>query len=336
MWHDNLSYLDQITLRELEEALDYHTREKIKTDRYTEFSWSVTRHQTFIRCKRQYYLSYYGSRRVREANNKAVSAIWWLKQVTSLESWIGTVIHQVARQAIQSLLQRQPFSPEELARQATTIFREGVQASQRGMKHEDRWVILFHHVYPGDPPSLDRNVAEQAVVDLTHTLLESEAYALIKSMPLQAIREVDEAFQEFEMRDVPLLGRVRVFAIPDVLLYHNGRVHIIDWKTGDTEIAGIRDQAGVYRLYAHHQYKLPEEAIQVVIADLKQEGQSVEPPGGTPSLDEARALIRTSIQAMVEQMDDIEYNTATIKNFPMTDERTICRWCGFKRACWRS
>jgi hypothetical protein len=336
MWRDNLSYLDQITLDELEETLDYHTLEKVKPDRYSGFSWSVTRHQTFIRCKRQYYLSYYGSRRVREANDKVVSAVWWLKQVTSLESWIGTVIHQAARQAVQSHRQKQAVNPEELARQAISTFREGVQASQRGIKHEDRWVILFHHVYPSDPPSLDRDAAEQAVVDLTHTLLESEAYDLIKSMPSQAIREVDEAFQEFEMRDVPLLGRVRVFAIPDVLLYHEGQIHIIDWKTGDTETAGIHDQAGIYRLYAHYQYKLSEKDIRVVIADLGREGQSVDPPGGTPSLDEAKALIYASVQAMVEQMNDIEYNTVTIRNFPMTDDLSICQWCGFKRACWRN
>src|SRR5512135_586255 len=106
---DNLAILDDITLADLEHELDRHTREIVEPDRWMMFNWSVSRHQMFESCKRQYYLNYYGARRVREAKSKAVSAVWWLKQVRPLKTWLGTVIHHVARQAVSAHAHGQPL-----------------------------------------------------------------------------------------------------------------------------------------------------------------------------------------------------------------------------------
>lgn len=331
----NLKILERITLEQLESALDRHTREKIKVDRWTAFSWSASRHQMLERCSRQYYLNYYGARRVREANNEIVSAIWWLKQVTSLKAWIGTVIHHVARMAVEAHRDGKRISSGRLAETATQYYRDGVSASERGIKHDDQWVVLHEHIYPSEVFTLDHDAAEKQLVDLTHTLLESEAYGLISGTPPRDICEIDEPFQSFELPNVPALGTVRVFAIPDVLLYDGESIHIVDWKTGDVELASIRQQAGIYRLYAHHTYHLPEDAIHVSIADLGQRGESVKPPGGTPSIAEAAAFAHTSIAEMVARMEDVEYHTVPIRRFPMTDNLSFCQRCGFKRACWR-
>jgi hypothetical protein len=331
----NLAILDRITLDDLERALDKHTREKVPVDRWTAFSWSVSRHQMFTRCKRQYYLNYYGARRVREANSQVVSAVWWLKQVTSLRAWVGSVLHHAAGLAVNAYREGHKITPEDLASQARQYFHDGASASSRGAKHDRQWVVLFEHIYPDDPPSLDWHTAEKLVVDLTHVMLESDAYNFITSLPRHAVYEVDEPFQSFQLPGVPLLGDVRVFAIPDVLLHDGETIHIIDWKTGDVERPEIRDQAGIYRLYAHQRYDLPGEQVEVSFSALDSGGISVEAPGGTPSIEEARALAHASMRAMVEHMSDFEYNTVMIDDFPMTDDRSICRRCGFKRACWR-
>jgi hypothetical protein len=126
-----------------------------------------------------------------------------------------------------------------------------------------------------------------------------------------------------------------VFAIPDVLLYDGETIYIIDWKTGDVEREGIHHQAGIYRLYAHLKYDLPEESIRVAIADLDGGGGSVDPPGGVPGVAQATAFAYSSIEAMLQLMEDVEYNTAPIANFPRTDQLDLCHECGFKRACWR-
>jgi hypothetical protein len=342
---DNLEILDRIALAELEEALDVNTREKVEPDKWTAFSWSVSRHKMFEDCKRRYYLNYYGARRVREADSLAVSAIWWLKQVTLLRTWIGSVIHHVAGLAVQAHRDGKKVGEKELVDEALHYYHGGVLASERATKHDGQWVVLFEHLYPGDRFSIDRDAAEALVVDLARTFLESDAYGFIKSLPPQAVREVDPPFQSFELVDGTTTGPLRVFAIPDVLLHDAGAansgavnsasVYIIDWKTGDAAHEGIRWQAGVYRLYAQLAYNLPAESIHVAIADLENTGESIDPTGGVPSLDETRAFIRASAKAMLDRLDDVAYNTASVGNFPMTDNLETCQQCGFKRACWR-
>ncbi len=336
---DNLAALDTMSLADLEISLDLHTRERVPVTRYTAFSWSVQRHNVFERCKREYYLQYYATRRVVEANNRAVSAVWWLKQAIPLRVWIGQVLHHAAATAVCALRDGGEIGEDELTEQALTYYREGVEASRRGIKHDGAWRVLFEHIYPGEPYSIDRDRAEPLVIDLTHMLLESDAYQWLRRLPRTAIREVDPPFQSFELPDVPRLGRVRVFAIPDVLVLHEGKVHIIDWKTGDAEDQGIRHQAGVYRLYAHRTYRVPEDAINFVVAGLSG-GESGEPPGvrrltGAPGIAETEAFVRESIYNMVSCMEDVAHNTATIKAYPMTDDLTLCQRCGFRRACWR-
>ena len=330
----NLAALDRITLPELEETLNLHTLKQIPVDQWTEFSWSVSRHSLFDRCKRQYYLNYYGARRVREAQNEMVSAIWWLKQGITLKMWIGSVVHNVVQQAMRAYRDGQPMTHAEVLGLAVQLFHGGLIASERGSKHEGQWVVLMEHLYPDDKLLIDP-AAEQTLRELIHNFLTSESYALIRSLPAEAIYEIDESFQSFLMEGIPKLGSVRIFAIPDLLLMHNDVVTIIDWKTGDAERETIRYQAGVYRLYAHEAYNIPEYAINVQIVDLAYGGQVLEPPGGTPTLDETQEFITGSIASMVERMDYPMYNTVSIENFPMTDDLVLCQTCPFKRACWR-
>lgn len=332
---DNLSVLDTITLADLEHELDRHTREIVEPDRWMMFNWSVSRHHMFQDCKRQYYLNYYGARRVREAKSKIVSAVWWLKQVRPLKMWLGTVIHTIAKKAVQAHAGGQMIFDNVLVEEALEYHRGGVRASERGAKHDNQWVVLFEDIYPAEPQSIDHDQAEARVVDMARILLGSDAMGFVRTLPPEAVLEVDKEFQSFELAGITPRGSLTVFAIPDVLLVDGSGYYLIDWKTGDVEQEGIRDQAGVYRFYVHQQYGAPEESIHVAIADVGQSGESVEPPGGVPGLDETREFIGQSAGAMLSLMADQAYNTVAIRDFPMTDDLDLCRSCGFKRACWR-
>jgi hypothetical protein len=331
----NLAALEHTTLSELEDILNFHTLKQIPVDQWTAFSWSSSRHSLFETCKRQYYLNYYGTRRVREANNEVISALWWLKQGRSVKMWIGTVLHHVAQQAIQAHYDGTPLTEQALLDLALSYYRGGFNASKRGAKHDNQWIVLMEHLYPAMGFTTNQKEAEKTVIDLTRNFLHSYAYNLILSLPSEAVLEVDESFQSFVLRGMPELQDVRIFAIPDVVVRHDDRLIIIDWKTGDVERESIRIQAGVYKLYAHETYDVPPDAINVRIVDLTNGGEAVDPPGGTPSLDETRAFIMQSIAAMVEQMDYPVYNTVAITSFPMTDDLVLCQSCPFMRACWR-
>lgn len=332
----DLKILDRMTLADLETTLNEHTTAKLPVDRWTEFSWSVSRHGLLKRCPRQYYLNYYGARRVRELHDPVVSAVWWLKQGVTRPMWIGSVVHHAAREAVLAHRRGDPFSAPELEELAVSYYHEGYEASRRGAKHDNKWVVLHEHLYPDDVFPLDCDTGARQVKEHIAALWSSEAYNLITSLPAEAILEVDEPFQSFNLTGIPRIRRaIRLFAIPDVLLRIDNRLIVVDWKTGDVERETIRDQAGVYRLYAHLKYAIPEERIDVHIADLAGGGKTIAPPGGAPSLQAAREFIHTSIAAMVEQMNDFEYNTAEIARFPMTDDTSVCKGCAFRRACWR-
>ena len=337
---NNLARLDSLTLPQLERILDHHTQERIPVDRFTAFSWSTSRHGTFERCRRQYYLNYYGARRVRDARDKAISAIWWLKQVAPLRIWIGSVIHEVAQVAVRRHAKGLPVSRSDVVSQTISLYWDGVEASRRGIKRGSQWLVLFEHIYPDAPPLVEgedpEKSAEEIVRQRAESFFDSEGWQLIQSLPPDRVAEADEEFQSFTLTGVPEMpGGVTVFAIPDVLLRDGEHITIIDWKTGGVDYESIRQQAGVYRLYAHWTYDVPEEAITVKIADLAGDGALVDPPDGTPSLSEAEQFVRGSIAQMFASMQSIDYNTVAIKDFPRTDDLNVCQMCGFKRACWR-
>lgn len=331
----DLAILNSITLGELELTLDQHTRERAPVTRYTAFSWSASRHEALKACPRRYYLHYYGARRVRDANNPVVSAVWWLKQVSSLRAWVGQVVHLTAAKAVRALQAGEAIPREALAEFAQRTYREGIEASRRGTRHGGEWRVLFEHVYPGDPYSVDRDAAPALLADLVDMLVESRAYRRLRRTPPGHIREVDPPFQSFPLGHVPRLGSVPVFAIPDVLLYDGAALRIIDWKTGYTRHPAIRTQAGVYRLYAARRYQAPDEAIRVDISALGWGGRSLPPPGDPLSVPAAEALVRGSIIHMISLMEDVKTNTVSIKHFPRTDDLSRCARCAFKRACWR-
>ncbi len=335
MRNDDLSILNEFQLDRIEQDLDYHTTRHIPVDRYTRFTWSVSRHHMFNRCQREYYLNYYGSRSVRGAASRVVSAVWWLKQITSLPAWIGTVIHHVAADALNAHLDGSARSLDDLKTQADSYYWDGVAASARGSKHDKRWMILPHQVYRDDLAKADIEEGAARVSELVETMVASDAYNWLLSIPPGQIVELDVPFQSFDYTPVGASRPIPVFAIPDVLVQQDDLITIIDWKTGSVSGEEYSLQAGVYRLYAATEYDEPGDHIIVRLADLGGDGALVEPAGGVPTLDEANAFISGSISAMIEQMNDFEYNTVSVHNAPMTGDLALCARCRFRMVCKR-
>ena len=103
----------------------------------TDFSWSVSRHDAFARCRRRYFYSYYASNDDPE--------ILRLKKLSALPMWAGSVVHET----IETLLKTRdtlpsPDEQEALIRaaihgQMLTDWRESEAGSER--------FRLFEHEY---------------------------------------------------------------------------------------------------------------------------------------------------------------------------------------------
>jgi len=332
---DDLSVLDKVTLSDLEKTLDRHTRKRVPPTKWTAFSWSYSRYQMFERCKRQYYLNYYGSRDVRKANDALVTAVWWLKQVTSLKAWVGTVVHLAAAHAVKAYIEDETLSADALIDFALKTFDSGIQASTRGSKTRTAgWVLLYEHL-PYSDEQIPTKATKSRITQLIETFIKSEAYRFITSLDPLRIYEVDESFQSFAY-NADTIGEIQVFAIPDVLVKDDSEhITIIDWKTGDITREDLRVQAGMYQYYAHERYFVPEDDITVFFSNLGGSGENVQAAGQSITLIEMDALMRESISSMVTLLDSTYHNSVRIENFPMTDDLAVCKSCGFNRACWR-
>src|SRR5512146_2297450 len=70
-------------------------------DLQNEFSWSKSRHEKFVECRRAYYYAYYGSWGGWEAApGSPVRELYVLKKLSSRWQWAGSVVHDALKQML--------------------------------------------------------------------------------------------------------------------------------------------------------------------------------------------------------------------------------------------
>jgi hypothetical protein len=113
-----------------------------------------------------------------------------------------------------------------------------------------------------------------------------------------------------------------------------GRVVIVDWKTGRGEGRFNEIQLAGYALYAARQgWVTQAEEIQTELAYLaipRYVRRSVD----ARKLDHARAFIEKSAARMKELLTDPVLNLGRLEDFAMIDRPQLCRRCNFRRLCF--
>jgi CRISPR/Cas system-associated exonuclease Cas4 (RecB family) len=282
-----------------------------------EFSWSVSRHDAFARCHRRYFYSYYEATENPEVHR--------LKKLSALPLWAGSVVHET----IETVLKTRDTvpSPDEQAAliraavhgQMLTDWRESEAGSVR--------FRLFEHEYqvPVDPE--DKKIVVGTVMRSLRNFFRSpilaEAYAAGRERWLSV-----EDLVSFSVGGAPVFLRMDLaFRAAD------GRVVIVDWKTGRGEGKFSEVQVAAYALYAAEQgWAAPEEILTELayIAIPRYVRRSVD----RRKLDHARAFIAKSAGNMKALLLDPLANVARLEDFPMIDRPQVCRRCNFRRLCF--
>jgi CRISPR/Cas system-associated exonuclease Cas4 (RecB family) len=114
----------------------------------------------------------------------------------------------------------------------------------------------------------------------------------------------------------------------------DGRVVIVDWKTGRREGRFGEVQLAGYALYAARQgwVGAPEE-LETELAYL-QVPRYVRRRIDGRKLAHAQAFIEKSASRMRGLLLDPLRNLARIEDFPMIDRPQLCRRCNFRRLCF--
>jgi hypothetical protein len=282
------------------------------------FSWSVSRHDTLSSCERKYFYSYYAA--VEDPEIKR------LKKLSALPLWAGSVVHET----IENFLKTNDRIPSVTEQEA--LIRATIHERMLGdWKDSDAGSLrfrLFEHEYQVPVDHDDKKVVVGIVMRSLRNFFQSE----ILTQAMAAGRErwlTVEDLVSFTVDDVTVLLRMDL-AFRDL----QGRVVIVDWKTGKSEGRFNDVQLAGYALYAKEQgwAQSPEEIVTELayLAIPRFTRKSVD----QARLDHARAFVVKSAGKMKSLLLDPVLNLAQMEDFTRVDRPQICRRCNYRRLCF--
>jgi hypothetical protein len=293
-----------------------------------DFSWSRSRDNTFQDCRRQYFYRYYGSWGGWEAAAPPeLRRIYILKQLASRHMWAGRIVHDAIEMALQIYRDGHDVPVEPFIRDAIERMRTEWRSSRAGRYRESpKTLALFEHEYAVDLKpeawqALSRNVSTCLRNFFTLPLL-----AGIRKTPPEHW-SIEHWSKVLDFEGTPL------WIAPDFGFWtEDGRLALVDWKTGGANTEGTSFQLGCYALYAQEMLGVKPAQVDLYEANLRE-------PKVTPiqwddeRLETIRGQLRLSIRSMKAYLADPAANVAVMTDFERTEELRICRWCNFRAIC---
>jgi hypothetical protein len=306
-------------------------------DLQNEFSWSKSRHEKFSECRRAYFNAYYGSWGGWEAEpGSPVRELYVLKKLSSRWQWAGSVVHGAVRQVLQRAKATGDLLPLEKVLDRTRARARAEWATSRDKSYwreASRIVGLVEHEY-GDPVPGDdwRRLYDQVVEGSLRAFYASDVLQQILRTPRADWLTVDEL-------DAWTFEGTKIWVAIDFAFRDpDGRIHVLDWKTGK-ERGVDHTQVGIYALYAQRKWGVPMDGVLGGLVYLVQPAgaaaERVSVAADEAALAACMAEMRASIAGMKALLEDPDRNVARPAAFPQVDERSACRRCPFRRPCGR-
>jgi hypothetical protein len=302
-----------------------------------EFSWSKSRHEKFVGCRRAYYFAYYGSWGGWEAEpGSAVRELYVLKKLSSRWQWAGSVVHESLRQLLIRAKATGDFLPLEKLLERTRARARAQWSTSREKSYwrePSRITGLVEHEY-GEP------VANEDWKRLYEQVIEGSLRAFYGSATLDEIRRTPRSdWLTVDELDAWTFEATRIWVAVDFAYRdRDGRVQVLDWKTGK-EREVDHTQVGIYALYAREKWGIPVDGVVGGLVYLVQPDGAgagrVSVAADPATLNACTADMRASIAEMKAVLQDPERNVAHMDGFPQLPEREACRRCPFRRPCGR-
>jgi len=312
-------------------------------------SWSVSRAGTFDACRRRYYLDYYlGWNGWLRSAPESRQLAWRLKKMTRMPMLAGDVLHQAIAEHFDRRAEGRELPREELLALALKKLRAGYKESRDGAglwrDKPSQSVHLAEHHY--EESCVDESTS--AAGDYGKRFvgrLEAGAACFFEESRLAAVREVapgdllcveGRAPARRDVRDLPTieLACTPVYAIPDLALRLDGRVHVYDWKSGSPRPQD-EFQLGVYALYAAETWGVAPEEVVCVDAYLTR-GELVEKVHTREELEAIQARVEASLAEMRDLHFAADDDLGDEAAFPRVEEGSReCESCNYRQLCDR-
>ncbi len=317
-----------------------------------EFSWSFSRHTTFVECERKYWYTYYGSwegwyayGRMRRNNYDVLAAyLYAMKQAQNMPMFVGSIVHQMIEGTLKEYQRTRVLCElDDLRERGVAAFRRGIEQSRekQWQKSPKEYCNLFEFYYQ-DRPLDDESIAfEEEKIrrclenwhqsQIVHKLICDDRSSFLGIEELDSFL-LDESYKIWVVIDCALRWK-RKDGKSSVVLF--------DWKTG-AENALTIDQLYSYALFAMKSWKVDFNDIILVPFYLKANvyekiGEQQKNSLSLEKVQTTEAFIRNSCVSMVEKLvdSDKQQNIASLSNFPCVSQesRRMCGRCSYKELC---
>lgn len=294
-----------------------------------ELRWSHSRQKNWDTCRRLYFLAHYQHwNGWRRGAPDLTRTCYILTKMMNLPMFAGDVVHRVIQRVLEDHRAGHARSVDDWIADVRRLLNEGWQQSRGGEWRRDpkRQVNLFEHFHGLPVTEQDIASTRERAVSCIEKFFASEAWGMIRASDIRRWRSIEE-LDSLDLGEFGMWVKLD-FAMED----EEGVVWLWDWKTGREE-ENHRDQLIAYALYANRVWGKAPDQIRLAAAYLREGAQTV--LGVTPEdLQAAEERILSVCRAMVAACDDPAKNTASIDNFPKTDNRRTCARCFFQSVCF--
>jgi len=293
-----------------------------------EFSWSISRDDTFRKCRRMYYFQYYGSwggwsDEIDERTRK----IYILKQLQTRQMWAGNKVHECIEKVIKNIHDGiKTINTKQSINETLDIMRQEFKNSKkRKYLKEPKACALFEHEYELKLPDTEWKNTADHVIKCLNIFFDSDVYRSICQLSDEKWLEV-EKFSYFQYDDI------KVYVVLDFAFRNGDETVIFDWKTGKEEAGNHKLQLACYGLYAIQQWGVKPEQIRTIefyLSSGKQNGYYLT----DFELDPIHQYIENSIKAMKEILDNPQANIASEDRFSFSENEQVCQYCNYLKVC---
>lgn len=298
---------------------------------FPELSWSWTRSQVFLNCRRWYFHAYYSSWGGwrREASNLSRHA-YRLKRLVTLDQLFGISVHNQIHRMID---ESQKMTVEEF----TTSVRKALNRAFWDSKYkQEKWyeqpsdINMLHEMYyDGELPKQKIEEYRERMTVIANHLLSSQTFMDIFERKNKVKLITSERFRLFEM------GGIKVWVVMDLVYQdlENGKFVIVDFKTGKPS-SSDRVQLLLYALFLKEAFHLPTLNQMELRNEYLAQGKYTSFTPRQTELEYVQSLIQTSFEEMKSCLRIPEQNVPLdMEMFEQTKNRAICRRCAFQELC---
>ncbi|MDD5644616.1 MAG: PD-(D/E)XK nuclease family protein [bacterium] len=280
--------------------------------------WSVSRYDTFSRCKRQYYYQYYG----RYDKDAGLPKINFLKSLTSIPLEIGNVTHDV----IANMLKLAKKDPEKVKYKSLIDFSENECRRQLLGKE------YFEEYY-----KQKNEVALDDIFPKVKLCLDSFRSSAWKSWLFkEGLKEREKWIIEPGDFGETRVDGLKAYLKVDFMFPKDDRITVLDWKTGKKDLYKHGNQLVGYTYYAMQYFGAGVGKIDARLVYLGENYEEEETSINEFDISRFEEKVKTETGDMYKYCGDVENNVPLGKDeFRMTENLNICRFCNYKELCGR-